>query len=432
MRPGQATSPPIPWSFGGPCLHMFLRFLPFLLLACTLHARVQHSVLFIGNSYTTANDLPNTLRQVALSLGDTVTVASSAPGGYTLQQHATYAPTLNAITSQPWDFVVMQEQSQLGALPTDVTSTEYGLLQLRAATEANWECTYPVLYMTWGRENGDAQFCTNYPFMCTYSGMQQALRDNYVALANFNDAWTSPVGAAWKTVRDTHPEIDLYVADGSHPSVAGTYLAACVFYTTFFHQSCTAATYTAGLDPAMAATLRAIASSTVLDEFETWNLDLPNGTDALLDGFQLGDDFVTLTHNGQGDHLWTCTNGQSFTTGTVTFTFDAPGTYVVTHTYHDPCGNSDTRTFTFDFTTLSVDAVDAPAVLHVRSTAPGVVEVLGPPLGGMLTMFNAQGQVLVQERIGSVPMRVACPAGVVLWRFVDAQDGASSGKVMVW
>src|SRR5690606_38104138 len=341
MRPGQATSPPLPWSFGRPHLHMFLRTLPLLLLACTVHARAQTSVLFIGNSYTTVNDLPNMLRQVALSLGDTVTVASSAPGGYTLQQHATYAPTLNAITSQPWDFVVMQEQSQLGALPSDLTSTEYGLLQLMAAAEANWECTYPVLYMTWGRENGDPQFCPDFPFMCTYAGMQQALHNNYVALANFNDAWTAPVGAVWTTVRDTHPEIDLYVADGSHPSVAGTYLAACVFYSSLFHTSCTAATYTAGLDPATAATLRAIASSTVLDEFETWNLDLPNGTDALLDGFELGPDFVTLVHNGAGEHLWTCTNGQSFTTGTVTFTFDAPGTYVVTHTYHDPCGNSD-------------------------------------------------------------------------------------------
>lgn len=100
-----------------------------LLLPTALRAQ-QTSVLFIGNSYTYVNDLPNTLRQLALSLGDTVTVASSAPGGYTLFQHSTYQPTLDAIAAQPWDYVVLQEQSQLGALPLDATNTEIGATQL--------------------------------------------------------------------------------------------------------------------------------------------------------------------------------------------------------------------------------------------------------------------------------------------------------------
>ena len=93
---------------------------PFVVAALSSHAQ-QTSVLFIGNSYTYVNDLPNTLRQLALSLGDTMTVASSAPGGYTLFQHSTYAPSLAAIESQQWDFVVLQEQSQLGALPVEAT-----------------------------------------------------------------------------------------------------------------------------------------------------------------------------------------------------------------------------------------------------------------------------------------------------------------------
>ena len=114
-----------------------------------MHAQ-QTSVLFIGNSYTYVNDLPNTLRQLALSLDDTMTVASSAPGGYTLFQHSTYAPTIAAIESQDWDFVVLQEQSQLGALPFDVTTTELGASALVQRIEENHECTYPVFYMTWG------------------------------------------------------------------------------------------------------------------------------------------------------------------------------------------------------------------------------------------------------------------------------------------
>ena len=63
------------------------------------------------------NDLPGTTRLLALSLGDTLNVASSAPGGYTFEQHSTNATTLGLIASQPWDFVILQEQSQRPSFP---------------------------------------------------------------------------------------------------------------------------------------------------------------------------------------------------------------------------------------------------------------------------------------------------------------------------
>jgi hypothetical protein len=46
-------------------------------------------VLFIGNSFVFVNDLPNTFRQLALALGEEVTVASSAPGGQTMFGYST-------------------------------------------------------------------------------------------------------------------------------------------------------------------------------------------------------------------------------------------------------------------------------------------------------------------------------------------------------
>ena len=65
----------------------------------------------------------------------------------------------------------------MGALPFDVTDTELGAVQLVAAIEENNECTYPVFYMTWGRQNGDDLNCPDFPFMCTYDGMQLGLRN---------------------------------------------------------------------------------------------------------------------------------------------------------------------------------------------------------------------------------------------------------------
>ncbi|MBP7409288.1 MAG: hypothetical protein KA941_11060 [Flavobacteriales bacterium] len=408
-----------------------MRWLPIPFVFATLPLQAQQtSVLFLGNSYTYVNDLPNTLRQLALSLGDTMTVASSAPGGYTLFQHSTYAPTLAAIGSQQWDFVVLQEQSQLGALPVEATNTELGAIQLMEDIEANYECTYPVFYMTWGRQNGDPQNCASFPFMCTYDGMQQGLRDNYVYLATMNDAYVSPVGVAWKQVRDTHPLINLYDADGSHPSPAGTYLAACVFYCTLFQESCVPSTYAAGLQADSAAILRSIASSVVLGDITEWNLDVPNGTSALLDGATVGPDWITLVHNGQGTHLWTCTNGQSFTTGTVTFNFSTSDTYLVTHTYNDPCGNTDTVTLTFNVV-VGVAEHEAGSPYRVFAGPAGFLEVHGAVGGETLSVFDATGRMLSSETIGRGNTQVDCPSGMLLWTINDASGTVVSGKVLV-
>ena len=69
--------------------------------------------------------------------------------------------------------------------------------------------------------------------------MNARLRDAYLRIADSSLASVSPVGAAWRYIRDTQPSIQLYVGDGSHPSVAGTYLAASVFYVSLFHKAIT-------------------------------------------------------------------------------------------------------------------------------------------------------------------------------------------------
>jgi hypothetical protein len=45
------------------------------------------------------------------------------------------------------------------------------------------------------------------------------------------------VGFAWLQVRRQYPQQNPWQADGSHPSLQGIYLAACVFYSVIFKQS---------------------------------------------------------------------------------------------------------------------------------------------------------------------------------------------------
>jgi hypothetical protein len=51
--------------------------------------------------------------------------------------------------------------------------------------------------------------------------------------------------------------------DRKHPTLAGTYLAACVFYAVLNENSPEGIAYTAGLDPVDAAFLQHIAWETV-------------------------------------------------------------------------------------------------------------------------------------------------------------------------
>lgn len=232
-------------------------------------------VLFVGNSYTYVNNLPQMLHDLALSLGDTIYFDSSAPGGYTFQQHSTYATTISKINASNWDYVVLQAQSQEPSFPPAQVQSQtfpYAAV-LDNIVHANSECTKIMYYMTWGRKYGDASNCAAWPPICTYEGMTSRLRWAYIQMATDNYSQVAPVGMAWYHSRMADSTINLWSGDNSHPSVAGTYLTACTFYASIFHQSPVGSTYYGGLSPADAGFLQQIAASTVLDSMGTWLLN---------------------------------------------------------------------------------------------------------------------------------------------------------------
>ena len=75
------------------------------------------SVLFIGNSYTYFNDLPTMVAEVACSAGYVINQDSSAAGGYSFGSHLNDANTQAKIAAQPWDLVILQNQSQIPGFP---------------------------------------------------------------------------------------------------------------------------------------------------------------------------------------------------------------------------------------------------------------------------------------------------------------------------
>ena len=234
------------------------------------------NVLFIGNSYTSSNNLPGIISSIASSKGDYMNFESNLIGGATLQDHVNNNNTIDLIMNGNWDYVVLQEQSQYPSFPIEQVEQEVFPYanQLSQITKDSNDCSNVIFFMTWGRENGDQDNCSNWPPICTYEGMDDLLRERYLTMANNNEAQISPVGAVWRSIRDSNYNIDLYSSDGSHPSFIGSYIAAVCFYTTLFQKNPVDIVLgqELGLNMNDVTIINEVVKSIVFDNLDSWNI----------------------------------------------------------------------------------------------------------------------------------------------------------------
>ena len=248
-----------------------------LMLSCTCMeslGQLKKRALFLGNSYTGVNNLPLLISKLATSTGDTLLFDSNVPGGYTFQAHSSNQTTLNKISVGNWDFVSLQEQSQLPSFSeNDVQSQVFPYAHyLDSVINARNSCCETIFYMTWGRKNGDASNCASWPPVCSYSGMDSLLYERYMQMATDNNAIVSPVGAVWKYIRQVYPSIELYQADQSHPSIAGSYAAACCFYTVIFRKDPLDISFDNGLSASVAADIRRAVKNILYNDLQKWKV----------------------------------------------------------------------------------------------------------------------------------------------------------------
>lgn len=304
-----------------------------LLLAAVTNAQ-EPRVLFIGNSYTEVNNLPQMVYNVAQSMGESISYTSNTPGGCTFQQHCINR-SMELICQGGWDVVVLQEQSQYPSFPQSQVENEVFPYaeQLIDSVYAYNPCAEPMFYMTWGRKNGDQRNAQYFPVLGTYEGMDSMLCERYTYMAAAYDAALCPVGRVWRYIRTNNPEIELYQSDESHPSVAGTYAAACAFYTLFFHNDPSNIRYNAGLDENVAQYIRNAVRTIVYDSLYQWQRPQPSldSIEYQLDGnnvlytFQVGNADSLTWHFGDGTDTITSSD-----VTTVTHSFQETGTYITT------------------------------------------------------------------------------------------------------
>ena len=231
-------------------------------------AQQQHKALFIGNSYTFYNDLPALINGLAGSTGDGLIYFLKYAGRIHLS--ATHYIARNPKPDRPGRMGLRRCCRSKAKIPSFPDAQFYQdgypfALLLDSQIHAATPCAKTIFYMTWGRKNGDAQNCANFPPLCTYQGMDSMLQLRYTLMADATNAIISPVARVWRYLRTNAPNIELYDADGGHPSLAGSYASACAFYTVMFQKNPALCTYLPALSAADAATIRAAASAVVWD-----------------------------------------------------------------------------------------------------------------------------------------------------------------------
>ncbi|NKB72028.1 MAG: hypothetical protein GKR89_33540 [Candidatus Latescibacteria bacterium] len=203
-------------------------------------------VLFIGNSFTARNDLPGLVSQLVAAgdKGQLETELISA-GGASLRLHLNKGEAQQRLHTGFWDYAVLQEQSTLPV--KNPIRTAENIRDFNAAIKASG--TQTVLYMTWARQDAPQT--------------QDELARVYSETGREIGATVAPVGLAWQRCLEK-TDIALHDKDKSHPNLAGSYLAACVFYATLFMgRSRSIPTIDIALDAGVVETLHKAASETV-------------------------------------------------------------------------------------------------------------------------------------------------------------------------
>ena len=215
---------------------LFMASLPGAATAEDAGAKGEH-VLFIGNSFTKANKLPEIVRLLADANGAAINTDGALRNGARLNALAWRPEHQEKMKSRRWDAIIMQPHS-LGPI-FEIHQT------IEGAKKVAEICPDARLYFfaTWAHaseerflEKSDALKKAEEgrivldEYKEIYKNMQLLLNVGAAQVANAVKAEVVPVGSVWQAALKKHPDWQLHGGDAYHQSRAGSYLSALVFY----------------------------------------------------------------------------------------------------------------------------------------------------------------------------------------------------------
>jgi hypothetical protein len=176
----------------------------------------EFNLLFIGNSLTYVNDLPNLVKSIAATNGKDLSVTTIANGNYALIDHWNDGIIQTYIESGDYDFVIVQQGPSSQPYGRELLF-EYGGKISELCKDNDTKLAY---YMVW-------------PSLTYYSTFDGVIY-SYTEAANRNNDILCPVGEVWKSYFDATNDFSYYGSDGFHPSLEGSKVAAGIIYESLF------------------------------------------------------------------------------------------------------------------------------------------------------------------------------------------------------
>jgi hypothetical protein len=319
------------------------------------------SVLFIGNSYTSANNLPQLVQNLSTSAGKTLNIESNMPGGFPLSSHLNDATTFSKISQGNWDYVILQEQSQIPTIDYYRYNDMYpAMTDLKSVIEQYNPCAKIITYMTWGRRFGGQQcdpsgtYCS--PLFANFNHMQDSLTSAYLEISEQLNIQCAPVGVTWQNIlNDT--TLVLHSGDNSHPNIDGSYVAALTIFSSLWKQGTSGLTYTAGLSNQLAQYYQSKSDNTIFNSTTDWNLLINNPSANFSES--ISGNTATFTNSSSSvnstlNYSWDFGDGNTSSIQNPSHTYATNGTYTVTLIASN-CIFSDTVTKTIQIGTNSME-----------------------------------------------------------------------------
>lgn len=206
----------------------------FFVLSLTSTQAKTLKVLFVGNSYTYVNDMPELLKAMAKAKGHELEYVQQTPGGRNFQEHWEEGVAVKKMKQGNFDVVVLQNHSFEPVIEPE-RMMKYGKLLAAAADKAGARKIYyltmayaaPVDWMK--KDNDYARRGA-----ALFPEMYERLVESYSRLASETDGDIAPVGLAWKLAYKAKPHLELHAPDHSHAAPAGAYLTALVLYSSLY------------------------------------------------------------------------------------------------------------------------------------------------------------------------------------------------------
>ena len=227
-------------------------------------------ILFIGNSYTYYNDMPEKIfKPLVTAAGADVEVTSITEGSRRFSEWADpsnqYGARVEAAltATSDYDIIILQDRS-VSPL-SEYAASLAGLKTLtNRISQTQTNCKI-YLYQTWGNPSSQGNYGGSIP------EMESRLRKAYEDMAAETGATVSYVGKAFTYIYETYDlatqgknsNMWLYQDDNSHPLYMGSYLAACVHAATVLGIDPRTSTYNGSLDEATATLMKEIAYNIV-------------------------------------------------------------------------------------------------------------------------------------------------------------------------